>query len=76
MTENELGRKLKEMYENAPKGYKVAKIHLFGVEFSDVINENNFKIAEIIRASGINESYGTEVNKGIKLARYVEPKKL
>lgn len=29
MTENELGRILKEMYENAPDGYQVANIHLF-----------------------------------------------
>jgi len=74
MTENELGKILKEMYENAPAGYQVANIHLFGVKYSSIILNNNFKATDIIRASGINQSYATEVSKGIKLARYVIPK--
>lgn len=74
MTENQLGKILREMYDNAPKGYKVANIHLFGVKYAEVILEKNFKVIEIIRASGLNESYLTEISKGIKLARYVIPK--
>lgn len=74
MTENELGRILKEMYDNAPQGYHVANIHLFGVKYASIILENNFKIRDVIRASGLNESYATELSKGIKLSRYVIPK--
>ena len=74
MTENELGRVLKEMYEGAPKGYQVANIHLFGVKYASVIGEHNYKATDIIRAAGINSSYATELSKGIKLARYVVPK--
>lgn len=74
MTENELGRILKEMYENAPHGYQVANIHLFGVKYAEIIEDNDYKATEIIRASGINASYATELSKGIKLARYVVPK--
>lgn len=74
MTENQLGEILKEMYENAPRGYQVAKIHLFGVKYAEVIERNNYKVVDIIKTSGINTSYSTEVSKGIKLARYVVPK--
>lgn len=74
MTINELGRKLMEMYENAPRGYQVANIHLFGVKYADVIYENDYKVSDIINASGMKKSYATEVSKGIKLARYVIPK--
>lgn len=74
MTENDLGKILKEMYETAPRGYQVANIHLFGVKYASIINDNHYKVTDIIRASGINKSYATEVSKGIKLARYVIPK--
>jgi len=74
MTENELGRILKEMYDNAPEGYQVANIHLFGVKYAAMIHDNNFKAIDIVRASGINQSYSTEVSKGIKLAKYVIPR--
>lgn len=74
MTVNELGRILMEMYENAPRGYQVANIHLFGVKYADVIKGNEYKVTDIIQSSGINNSYATEVSKGIKLARYVIPK--
>lgn len=74
MTENELGKILKEMYDNAPDGYQVANIHLFGVKYASIILENKFKATEIVHASGINSSYATEVSKGVKLSRYVIPK--
>lgn len=74
MTENELGKILKEMYENAPRGYQVANIHFFGVKYASIILGRHYKVSEIIRASGINQSYATELSKGIKLARYVVPR--
>ena len=74
MTENELVRILKEMYEGAPKGYQVANINLFEVKYASIISDNNFKSTDIIRASGINLSDATELSKGIKLARYGVPK--
>ena len=74
MSENELGRILKGMYDNALKGYQVANIHFFGVKYASIILENNFKATDIVRASGINLSYATEVSKGIKLSKYVMPK--
>lgn len=74
MTKSELGLILKSMYENAPEGYQVANIHLFGVKYAEVIQERRYKVSDIIVASGINRSYATEVSKGIKLSRYVVSK--
>lgn len=74
MTENELGKILKEMYDNAPEGFKITNIHLFGIKYASIIIDNNYKITDIVRASGIKQSYRTEVSKGIKLSRYVTPK--
>lgn len=74
MTVNQLGKILRQMYDNAPEGYQVANIHFFGVKYANVITDNGYTPKEIVKASGINESYATEVNKGIKLSLYVVPK--
>ncbi len=71
MTLNELGIKLREMYENAPKGDSVAMIHLFGIKYAREIEKNNIVKKDIIEKSGISSSYLTELNKGMKLAKYV-----
>lgn len=67
----ELGTILKEMYGNALDGEKVTQIHFFGVKYADEIKKNGISIAGIVKASGIRKSYNTEVNKGVKLAKYV-----
>ncbi|MGO4107890.1 HTH-like domain-containing protein [Paenibacillus sp. YAF4_2] len=74
MNVQELGRILSDMYKKAPHGKQVAKIHLFGVKYANVIQRNNHSIKDIVAASGINISYATEVSKGIKLSEYVVPK--
>ena len=33
--------------------------------------ENKYTASEIVKASGLRKSYGTEVSKGIKLTNYV-----
>ncbi|WP_342476594.1 hypothetical protein NYE24_21260 [Paenibacillus sp. FSL H7-0350] len=74
MNVQELGRILSDMYNKAPHGKQVAKIHLFGVKYADVIQRNHYSVKDIVAASGINISYATEVSKGIKLSEYVVPK--
>lgn len=74
MTIKELGRELREMYLNAPKGDAVAMIHLFGIKYADEISNFENPKNEIIQVSGISQSYITELSKGIKLAKYVIPK--
>lgn len=71
MTLQELGKILKEMYENAEDGEAVAMIHLFGIKYAqDIINIGASK-RDIAIEAGIHESYGTEISKGLKLSKYV-----
>ena len=74
MTEDQLGRILRDMYDNAPRGDQAAMIHLFGVKYAHEIQTGGLTATAIVRASGIKESYKTEVSKGVRLARYVVPK--
>ncbi len=44
-------------------------IHLFGINHSLEIRK--YGVAEVIREAGIFSTYGTELGKGMKLAKYV-----
>ncbi|MCT7583077.1 AAA family ATPase [Aliarcobacter butzleri] len=66
MNKNELALILKNMYDNAEQGEKVAMIHLFGMKYSKEIKELS-SANEIVKLAGINDSYYSEVSKGIKL---------
>ena len=74
MTEYELGRELKAMYEGAPRGDQVAFIHLFGIRFADALMNERLSKREILKTAGLPESYQTEISKGVKLAKYVKIK--
>jgi 5-methylcytosine-specific restriction protein B len=74
LTKNELSAKLNQMYYNAPKGEKVSMIHLFGIKYADEIKESGIATKEIAKDANINESYGTEISKGVKLSKYVQVK--
>jgi hypothetical protein len=71
MSITELGKILREMYNSAPETEQATFIHLFGIKYGDVISRNKYSAAEIVCASGIKESYKTEVRKGVKLSKYV-----
>lgn len=70
-----LGKELKKMYDTAEEGEQVTRIHLFGIKNGETIINNGIKISDIVHAAGINESYKTEVSKGVKLSKYVDIKK-
>lgn len=72
MTLNMLSQKLKEMYENAPKGEQVTMIYLFGIKYSHEIKE--YGVKAIIDQSALHKSYHTELSKAIKLSKYVQEK--
>lgn len=74
MTEKQLAEILKDMYEGAPNGEQVAHIHLFGIKYAKIIKDNGYRVADIIKKSGLNMSYATELSKGMKLSNYVIPK--
>ena len=70
MTVNELGIRLREMYET--KGAKQkTMIHLFGVIYGAEMEKSGIKSIDVIRAAQLKESYSTEVRNGINLAQYV-----
>lgn len=71
MTLNELGKILKDMYDNAPRGDQAAMIHLFGVKYAAEIRESKYTPKDILRSVNMPESYQAEINKGIKLSKYV-----
>ena len=74
MTKQDLEFKLHEMYNNAIDGEKVVMIHLFGIKYADDIQNCKCSTKDIAIAANINESYGTEISKGVKLAKYVKVK--
>ncbi|MFB3164518.1 hypothetical protein ABLO26_24460 [Neobacillus sp. 179-J 1A1 HS] len=74
MAIDELGLKLKEMYNSAPGGEQATFIHLFGIKYGELILNNRYSIAEIVKKAGIQDSYKTEVRKGVKLSKYVTVK--
>ena len=73
MTVNELGNKLRKMYETKGAN-KTTMIHLFGVIYSNEIREAGIVPIEIVKAAQMNDSYSTEVNKGRNLSKKVELK--
>ena len=69
MTISEAADILKNMYGTAPAGEQVAQVHLFGIRYASELE--GMPLAEIVMRAGISQSYGTEIRKGIHLARYV-----
>lgn len=69
----ELAQILGDMYENAKRNEAVCQINLFGIIYAAEIEAAQCSIKELVRLSGINMGYVTEVSKGIKLAKYVVP---
>ena len=70
----ELSELLKDKYENAPKNEQVVNIHLFGIEFGEIIKKHNYKVSEIIKLAEMKKSYNVELSKGIKLSKFAKIK--
>ena len=68
----QLANELRKMYDTAPRGEQVAHIHLFGTKYAAELAR--FAPASVAERAGIGRSYGTEINKGRNLAKYVELK--
>ena len=63
-----LGKLLADAVAKAAKGDIAVTIHLFGIQYANEIGSSANQVAI---AAGISEKYGTELRKGMKLARYV-----
>ncbi len=72
MNIEELASILKNNYTNASKGNKVCAIHAFGIQYANEIKENDYVPAEIIRKSGLKDSYARELSKAIRLYDYMK----
>ncbi|MCB2085889.1 MAG: hypothetical protein H6920_00620 [Sphingomonadaceae bacterium] len=66
---SQLAKILSERVANAGKGERVTQIHLFGIEFADEIGS---AANQVVEASDIDNSYATEVRKGMRLAQFVQ----
>lgn len=64
-----LGSILREMYNNAEDKMQVASIYIFGVKYGKNIIEREFKVLDIIKEAGLNESYATELQKALNIYR-------
>lgn len=70
MTTEEAIRILSDMYSQAPNRETAVQVHLFGIKYADQLKGLNlYHVAE--RATG-NRNWGTEINKGRNLAKYVK----
>ena len=71
----QLGEIFKEMYTNAEDKMQVASIYIFGIKYGKNILEKDFKVSDIIREAGLNESYSTELQKAINIYRCLNKNK-
>ena len=71
LSTEELGRRLRQMYEAAPEWEKGACVILFGITYADHTDRRAIKIA---RAANLSAAYGDLLAKGRQLAQYVTVK--
>ena len=70
-SEKNLGKILKDMYENAPKNEQILMINLFGVKFGSIIKLRGYNAGIIVRHAVLSNWSRAEVSKGVKLSTYV-----
>lgn len=67
-----LVRLLREAWADAPAGQIVVRIHLFGIRHARELEGVNLKA--LAEAAGVPVTYATEINKGMRLADWVDLK--
>ena len=67
---NQVSKILAEMYENAKPKEQLLAIHLFGIKFADELER--LSANEIALKAKSFKSYGTEIRKGMRLAKHVK----
>jgi hypothetical protein len=73
MTVEELGEKLREMYECEGRG-KALGVHLFGIKYAEQFKVYKISKQDVLKKAGISEKWHVEINKGANLAGYVSLK--
>lgn len=72
LTKKFLIQRLKQFYDNAPEGFQMTMVHLFGIIYADQF-EMYSKDEIAYKAIGKTSIY-VELSKGVKLAKYVKLK--
>ncbi len=72
MNLQQLADELREMYETAPQGEQVVRIHLFGIKYARELR--GISLPAVVDRAGLPHTYVTEINKGRNLAKYVNLK--
>jgi len=75
VTESELTAELKRMYDSASHGESTTMIHLFGIVYADQLRSRDVSVARVA-ANSVGPAYHTEISKGIRLAKYVDLKRV
>ncbi len=66
----DLATKLRDMRQAAPRGRKIAAVHLFGIIYAQELE--GMDLQTIAERAGCRPSLGGEIRKGVVLAEYVE----
>ncbi|MBX3031094.1 MAG: hypothetical protein KF809_13175 [Chloroflexi bacterium] len=66
---HDLAGLLRVAREQAPDGDVMLRVHLFGIEHADALEQVDLK--QLARSAGVPESFATEIRKGMRLAAYV-----
>ncbi|MEP9400184.1 HTH-like domain-containing protein [Sphingomonas silueang] len=66
---DDLARQLRAEYDAAPKGCQLVSIHLFGIRNAKALQ--GVRKSDVAERAGLPSSYGTEINKGVRLAEHV-----
>ena len=71
MSEEELAEILRERYDRAKCKELSLQVHMFGIEYGEIIKQRGYKVSRIVELSGIEKGFASEVSKGVKLSSHV-----
>ena len=74
MTDLELARRLRSVYDHAGRNEAACQVHLFGIRYAEELRACGCSLKHIVELSGVSMGYLPELSKGIKLSRYVQPR--
>lgn len=69
MTIEQAAETLGNLYFGALENEKALSVHLFGIKYAEKIR--HISPRDIAVRAGLSRSYGTDIRKGINLAKYV-----
>ncbi|MFA5660022.1 MAG: hypothetical protein WC968_01310 [Bacilli bacterium] len=70
LTYNEYLEILKKMYNEAPDGYQMTMLHMFGIRYGDDLK--NYSIKNLAFEATGKDFLNVEIGKGIKLSKFVK----